>query len=44
MKKITCSKPKVLIKSETILGEGPIWNYKTSELTFVDIISGKFFI
>jgi sugar lactone lactonase YvrE len=44
MKKIICSKPKVLIKSGTILGEGPIWNYKTSELTFVDIISGKFFI
>jgi|TARA_B110000967_G_scaffold205454_1_gene250043 sugar lactone lactonase YvrE len=44
MKKINYFKPKVLIKSETALGEGPIWNYKTSELTFVDIISGKFFI
>ena len=44
MNRIIYSKPKVLIKSQTILGEGPIWNYKTSELTFVDITSQKFFI
>ena len=38
------SKPKVLIKSNTTLGEGPVWNHKTCELSFVDIMSNRFFV
>ena len=44
MKILIYSKPKVLIKKRTTLGEGPLWNHKTSELSFVDIMSNKFFV
>lgn len=43
MKKLTHSIPKVLIKSNAILGEGPIWNHARNELTFVDILGKKVF-
>ena len=38
------SKPKVLIKSNATLAEGPVWNHKTCELSFVDIVSNRFFV
>jgi len=44
MKSLIHSKPKVLTKCKTILGEGPVWNHKTHEYSFVDILSKKFFI
>ena len=43
MKKLKLSKPKVLIKSKSLLAEGPIWNYNTRELTFVDILTNKIY-
>ena len=43
MKKLIHSIPKVLIKSNAILGEGPIWNHIRNELTFVDILGKKVF-
>ena len=44
MKALIHSKPKVLAKYNAILGEGPIWNHKTREYSFVDILSRKFFV
>ena len=44
MKSLICSKPKILIKHKTILGEGPCWNHNAFEFSFVDILSKKFFI
>ena len=43
MKKLIHTIPKVLIKSNAILGEGPIWNHVRNELTFVDILGKKVF-
>ena len=44
MKPLIHSKPKILIDCKATLGEGPLWNHKTSEFSFVDILSKKFFI
>ena len=44
MKSLICSKPKILIDCKAKLGEGPFWNHNTLELSFVDIMSKKFFI
>ena len=44
MKAIILNKPKVFLSLKTSLGEGPIWNHKTQELSFVDIMNNKFFI
>ena len=44
MKSLIYSKPKILIDCKAKLGEGPFWNYNTLELSFVDIMSKKFFI
>ncbi len=44
MKSLIYSKPKILINCKAKLGEGPFWNHNTLELSFVDILSKKFFI
>ena len=44
MKSLIYSKPKILIDCKAKLGEGPFWNHNTLELSFVDIMSKKFFI
>ena len=44
MKSLICSKPKILIDCKAKLGEGPFWNHNTLELSFVDILSKKFFM
>ena len=44
MKKLIHSKPKVLIRCNALLAEGPIWNHHTNELTFVDILKKNIFI
>lgn len=44
MKKLILSYPKVLIKCNATLAEGPIWNHVSKELTFVDILGRYIFI
>ena len=44
MKSLIYSKPKILIDCKAKLGEGPFRNHNTLELSFVDIMSKKFFI
>ena len=44
MKKLIHSKPKVLIRCNALIAEGPIWNHHTNELTFVDILKKNIFI
>tara|TARA_A100000164_G_scaffold22124_1_gene17610 strand:- start:241 stop:1140 length:900 start_codon:yes stop_codon:yes gene_type:complete len=44
MKKLVHSKPKILIKCNASLAEGPIWNHETKELTFVDILGKSIFV
>ena len=44
MKKLIHTKPKILLKCNASLAEGPIWNHKTKELTFVDILGKSIFI
>ena len=44
MKKLIHTKPKILLKCSASLAEGPIWNHKTKELTFVDILGKSIFI
>ena len=36
MKKLIHSKPKTLIKCKALLAEGPVWNHRTKEFSFVD--------
>lgn len=44
MKILIHTKPKILKGCNLKLGENPFWNFKTNELSFVDIKSKKFFI
>ena len=44
MKKLIHSKPKTLIKCKALLAEGPVWNHRTKEFSFVDILNQNIFI
>ena len=44
MKKLIHSKPKILIRCNASLAEGPVWNHRTKEFSFVDILNRNIFI
>ena len=44
MKKLIHSKPKILIRCNASLAEGPVWNHRTKEFSFVDILNQNIFI
>ena len=44
MKKLIHSKPKILIRCNASLAEGPVWNHRTKEFSFVDILNQNVFI
>ena len=44
MKKLIHSKPDILIRCNASLAEGPVWNHRTKEFSFVDILNQNIFI
>ena len=44
MKKLIHSKPKIFIRCNASLAEGPVWNHRTKEFSFVDILNQNIFV